>query len=168
MNSRMNSASRTSPQDDDDSTPLDIELRGARVLVADDDAAMRNLVVSRLVLQGYRVDEAISGTDLVQTLTSIAVDAWPLDGVDLMVLDLRMPGLTGLEVIRRMRAARWAGPVILMTAFPADDVYAEAQGLGVRVLAKPFPLAHLLETAASLLVEHLADRDDAPRSWWRV
>ncbi len=44
----------------------------------------------------------------------------------------------------------------------------QADGLGVRVLAKPFPLAVLLETAASLLVEHLADRDDAPRSWWRV
>jgi two-component system response regulator (stage 0 sporulation protein F) len=125
---------------------------GARVLVVDDDGAMRQLVMAALGSEGFEVNEAISGSDLAGVLNSIITDARPSDGVDLIILDLRMPGMTGLEIIRKLRAACWGTPAILMTAFPDPDVVAEATRLGVPVLAKPFALDVLTRTAISLLL----------------
>ena len=127
---------------------------GARVLVVADDEDMQRLVTSELVREGYEVDEAFSGADLFRILESIAVDAWPLDGVDLIVLDLHMPAMTGLEIVRKLRAAHWQTPAILMTASAEPEVLAEAARLGVSVLPAPFALETLAHTAGALLVEH--------------
>lgn len=113
---------------------------GARVLVVDDDDDMRVLLSRRLVEEGYDVHDATSGTELLRVIESIQVDRWPLDGVDLIVLDNRMPEMTGLEAVRRLRSARWEMPVVLVTAFPDEDVREEAAALRVSVLAKPFSM----------------------------
>ena len=139
--------------DDEEDTQPGVRPRGARVLVVDDDEAMRELVASALDSEGFEVNEAHSGTDLMRTLESIMVDAWPSDGVDLLVLDLRMPGMSGLEIVRKLRAADWTTPAILMTAFADRDVIAEAARLGVPVLSKPFALEALTRVAVSMLAE---------------
>lgn len=126
-------------------------LPGARILVADDDEAMRSLVSSELASEGFMVSEAVSGTDLLLSLDTANEDA--ASGVDLIVLDFRMPGMSGLEVLRLLRAAHWGTPAILMTAFADPKVIAEAGRLGVPVLSKPFPLETLTRVAISLLVE---------------
>lgn len=126
---------------------------GARVLVADDDEDTRHLVTSTLESEGYEVNEASSGTDLLRALEPITMDLQSPDGVDLIVLDQRMPGMSGLEIVRRLRAAHWVTPAILMTGFAEPNIVAEAARLGVPVLSKPFALETLTETALSLLVD---------------
>lgn len=123
----------------------------ASILVADDDDAMRELVCARLTADGYEVHPAASGVELMAALERLSTQAWPADGVDLMILDLRMPGLTGLDAIRKLRAAHWDVPTILMTAFPNTLVRIEAENLNVDVLAKPFPLDTLVKTTRRVL-----------------
>jgi CheY-like chemotaxis protein len=124
--------------------------RGARVLVADDDAAMRAMVSTTLGHQGYEVYEAESGEELLWATESMVLSAWPWDGFDLLITDLRMPGLSGFDVLRRLRAARYEGPVVLMTAFPDPGVEAEARRLHAALLPKPFSLTSLDDLVLSL------------------
>ena len=133
---------------------------GARVLVVDDDGDIRELVNARLTSEGYDVHVAASGVELLRAIESINAQRWPLDGVDLILLDNRMPGMTGLEMVRRLRVAHWQTPAILMTAFPESATRTEAAAIGAQILPKPFSLD--LMTSAILLSllaksEHAAD-----------
>ncbi|HSO35653.1 MAG TPA: response regulator, partial [Labilithrix sp.] len=110
---------------------------------------------------GFSVHEAVSGSELLSVLRSVTADSWPLDGVDLIVLDNRMPGMTGLEAIRNLRAAHWETPAILMTAFPDAAVKREAQRLGVPVLPKPFSLDLLSSAVLVVLLSRHAPADDS-------
>lgn len=132
--------------DDEDTCP-GIRSGGARVIVADDDGAMREMVAMRLSGEGYEVHEVDSGNELLAALATTTVDAWPLDRVDLIVLDFKMPGLTGLDVLRKLRSAKWDTPAILMTAFPDDQMVRHAGALHVTLLAKPFSLEVLANAA---------------------
>lgn len=125
---------------------------GARILVVDDDPEMRDVVCRRLAKNGFAVHEAVSGAELLSMLRTIEVDHAPLDGVDLIVLDNRMPGMTGLEAVRRLRAEHWNTPAILMTAFPDSALKWEAQMLGVPVLPKPFSLDLLVSAVLVVLL----------------
>ena len=140
----------------DDITEPRVRANGPRVLFVDDDGTMRDLVATHLTAAGYEVYEAASGNELLQIVHSIALDCFPLDGVDLIVLDHRMPGMTGLEAIRRLRALHWETPAILVTAFPEAEVEREAAILDVPIVPKPFSL-DLLTSAilASLLSKGL-------------
>lgn len=81
-----------------------------RVLVVDDDRDIRDLVTFKLVQAGYEVRQAEDGLQALD-----AVREW---GPDLVVLDVMMPGLSGIDVTRELRAdpATAATPVILLTA----------------------------------------------------
>ena len=136
-----------------------IEVQGARVLVADDDAAMRELVTSTLAEHGYDVFEAESGEELLWATRSMVQSAWPWDGFDILVTDIRMPGLSGLDVLRELRASRFDGPVVLMTAFPDASVVAEAARLHAALLPKPFSLASLSRLVLSLFQRSAARLD---------
>jgi DNA-binding response OmpR family regulator len=128
----------------------------ARVFVAEDDAALRNMVVSALLNDGHEVYEAASGDALLRLMGAITSEhdtaVHPPCGVDLVVLDQRMPGIEGMSVARRLRRAHWSVPLILMTAFPSDELVTKAHRLNVHVLAKPFSLRDLSESALSLLL----------------
>ncbi|CAN5806885.1 hypothetical protein BH11MYX4_BH11MYX4_00910 [soil metagenome] len=143
----------------DEHPPRAVE--GARILVVDDDRAMRDIVSRRLTRNGFSVHEAVSGAELLSVLRSVTADSWPLDGVDLIVLDNRMPGMTGLEAIRNLRADHWETPAILMTAFPDAAVKREAQRLGVPVLPKPFSLDLLSSAVLVVLLSRHAPADDS-------
>lgn len=137
---------------EDDFTDPNGVPRGARILVAEDDPMLRDLVTRRLSSEGYVVREAASGTELVETLQTITVQSWPLDALDLLVLDNFMPGATGLDVMRRLRHAHWETPAILITAFPDDFVRREARTLGIVLLPKPFTLELLSRAVCHALV----------------
>lgn len=112
----------------------------AEVLVAEDDDDMRQLVVQALCDEGFRVVSANSGWKLLEQIGSrmLARDSRRLD---LIITDVRMHGVTGLEILAGLRENDWATPVILMTAFGDAELHAEAQRLGaVAVLDKPFEL----------------------------
>jgi two-component system response regulator (stage 0 sporulation protein F) len=83
-----------------------------------------------------------------------------MDGVDLVLLDHRMPGMTGLEAVRTLRGCERQVPVILMTAYPDARLEDEAKGLDVTVLPKPFTRAELSRTVLAKLL----GRSPSPRA----
>lgn len=146
------------PEDDEPVTVRSMRFGRARILVADDDAAMRTVVADTLETDGYRVRVASSGRAFLDAIVSIDGGQHAMDGVDLVLLDNRMPGMTGLEALRRLRQNERNTPAILMTAYPAPQVEAEATSLGATVLSKPFTRGDL----SRLVVEKLVGRASAP------
>jgi two-component system KDP operon response regulator KdpE len=85
---------------------VSLGIRPLRVLVVDDEPAIRRFLKPSLTHAGYVVSEAEAG--------QAAIDAARRGGADLIVLDLGLPDIDGLEVIRRIRAAGSAVPIIVL------------------------------------------------------
>ncbi len=118
-----------------------------RVLVADDDMAMRTLLAEVLRADDLDVTEAADGRELFWSVErSMQSGRAP----DLVVSDVRMPGYSGLAVLEALLELQ-VMRVILMTAFPDPDVRRRAGKLGARLLEKPFDLAELMTTVHELL-----------------
>jgi len=117
--------------------------RRARVLVAEDDDQLRDLVAAQLRREGNEVTTVANGSEMLKTLAQASITRFPHDAFDLIVTDVRMPGVTGLSAIARLRDVGYATPVITMTAFPDDDVRQRARELDMLVLDKPFKLSDL-------------------------
>ncbi len=125
-----------------------------RILVVDDERAVRSAVRRALALEGYTVDEADGGGAALSKLQAGAPDA--------VVLDVLMPDLDGMEVCRRLRAAEDRTPVLLLTA--RDGVGDRVAGLDAGAddyLPKPFALEELLARLRALL-RRTALNGDAP------
>jgi two-component system response regulator MprA len=117
---------------------------GVRVLVADDDPAVRNALDRALRLEGYDVTLTSDGQETLEAVWSSPPDA--------MVLDVLMPNVDGLEVCRRMRAAGDATPVLILTAKSAVDERVDGLDAGADdYLVKPFALAELLARLRAML-----------------
>jgi two-component system, response regulator, stage 0 sporulation protein F len=117
------------------------------VVVGDDDAELRAVLAMVLGDDGYAVEEAADGMSLVDLL--LRDDAAEPDAV---VMDVRMPGYTGLDVLEKLRLAGRRVPVILVTAC-GREVEPRAQRLGARaIFRKPFDLDDL-RTALAYIVE---------------
>ncbi|HEX4082284.1 MAG TPA: response regulator transcription factor [Acidimicrobiales bacterium] len=115
-----------------------------RILVVDDDPAVRSSLDRALRLEGYAVETAADGPAALQVLSVGSPDA--------VVLDLGLPGLDGLAVCRRLRSAGDDTPVLMLTA--RDAVDDRVQGLDAGAddyLVKPFALAELLARLRALL-----------------
>jgi CheY-like chemotaxis protein len=122
-----------------------------RVLVAEDDPELRAMIASRLRADGCEVYEVENGHDVVDRLEELSNYGKACDEVDLVVMDVRMPGMTGLEVTYLLRAWRCATPVVLVTAYPDPELYDEAARLNAQLIAKPFGLARLSEAALAAM-----------------
>jgi DNA-binding NtrC family response regulator len=106
----------------------------AAVLVVDDDESFRSLVADRLTRTGHRVSAASNGEQALGLL----------DGVEVALLDLLMPGMDGLALLRKIRAARPEAAVILLTGHGSIDSAVEAMKAGaVDYLQKPCSLAEV-------------------------
>jgi response regulator RpfG family c-di-GMP phosphodiesterase len=108
-----------------------------RVLVADDDPAIRGVLHVILAQGGYQVDEAVDGAE--------ALEAFQSRGADLILSDLQMPGMTGLELLRRVRALDDTVGFIILTG--ASTVENAVEALRVQAddyLVKPFNLDEVL------------------------
>ena len=112
---------------------------GRRVLVAEDDSAMRDLLALVLRERGYQVATVSDGSELRSLLSEPDAKG----AFDLIVTDVKMPGSSGLDVIDELRQNGDTTPVVIVTAFPQDDIRQRARGLEVRLLAKPFDLETL-------------------------
>jgi two-component system OmpR family response regulator len=120
-----------------------------RVVVAEDDAEMRRLVVEVLVADGCVVEQVPDGGRLLVELShQIPRD---LEAIDLIVSDIRMPVTSGLSILEALRAAHCWTPVILMTAFGDDATRARAEMLGALLFDKPFDLDDLRTAVMNLL-----------------
>ena len=123
----------------------------ARVVVAEDDADMRTLVAEALRLDGHRVIELSDGAELLIRIARQYRQLEPAEPLDLIVSDIRMPVVTGLEILRGLRDAHCRTPVLLMTAFGDAVTRREAESLGAVMLDKPLRLADLREEVRRLL-----------------
>ena len=117
-----------------------------RVLVVDDEASIRDLLSKTLALAEYDVDLAPDGRAAVERLRIIPYD--------LLITDLKMPGIDGLAVIREARRLKADIPVIIITGFSTEASAIEAVNLGVSgYLTKPFRVPRVLAAAAKALGE---------------
>jgi DNA-binding NtrC family response regulator len=111
--------------------------KAPRILIVDDDPGQRSLLDSFLASQGFETVTASSGEQALERLRT--------GGFSMMISDVRMPGLTGLETLRRARQEHPVLPVLLVTAFAdiRDAVGAMRDG-ALNYLAKPIDLDELL------------------------
>ncbi|KAA8887864.1 response regulator transcription factor [Nocardia colli] len=121
-----------------------------RILVVDDDRAVRESLRRSLTFNGYSVDLAVDGVDALDKATSQRPDA--------LVLDVMMPRMDGLEVCRRLRSTGDDLPILVLTA--RDSVSERVAGLDAGAddyLPKPFALEELLARLRALLRRTTAD-----------
>ena len=117
-----------------------------RILVVDDEASIRDLLSKTLALAEYDVDTAPDGTT--------ALDRMRAYNYDLLIADLKMPGMDGLTVIREAKRYKADLPVIIITGFSTESSAIEAVNLGVAgYLTKPFRVPQVLAAAAKALGE---------------
>lgn len=127
---------------------------GPIVLLAEDDAALRNLLARKLRRAGYGVLEAATGVELIELIVEHALTPLTLGkrSASLVISDIRMPGWSGLEVLGLVRRAEVALPIILMTAFGDAATHASARSLGASAIYdKPVDLDVLVEAARTLI-----------------
>ena len=123
--------------------------RSANVLIAEDDPALRELLAFCFFREGYAVVSCSDGLCLLEKLHD------SLDGlaepIDLVVTDIRMPGLTGLEVLESLCGLPEPPPVICMTAFGDPLTHAAAKRLqAAATFDKPFDIDLLIDRARML------------------
>lgn len=116
----------------------------ARILVVDDEANIRRTVAYALEAEGYEVETAVSGEEAVNKMTAVAYA--------LVLLDMQLPGIDGLETLRRI-AAEWPDTrVIIITAHGSIANAVEAMKLGaIDYIQKPFTPQELREAARRVL-----------------
>lgn len=108
-----------------------------RLLVVDDDPDLRLMLYDRLTGEGYAVETVGSGVEALEKFST------PYDGI---LLDINLPGIDGLDVLRRMREGHPSTPVIMITASENKDLAEEALTLGAEAyLLKPFDAFRMKE-----------------------
>jgi len=118
----------------------------SRVLVVDDESSIRELLQKTLALAEYDVDTAPDGRAALERLR--------LGNYDLLIADLKMPGMDGLTLIREAKRLKTDLPVIIITGFSTESSAIEAVNLGVAgYLTKPFRVPQVLAAAARALGE---------------
>jgi two-component system, NtrC family, response regulator HydG len=128
-----------------------------RILVVDDEEGLRTSLAANLELEGYEVAEASSGPQ--------AIDLVRGQPFDLVLSDIRMPGMSGVDAFRAIRKLRPDLGVVMMTAFAVEHVVDEAVLEGAyAVVRKPFSMTHLfdllaraIERGVVLVVDDIAD-----------
>jgi DNA-binding response OmpR family regulator len=114
------------------------------VIVAEDDYTLRGLIASVLRSEGYETVEARDGVELLARIEEALVSRGERADSFLIVTDVCMPGVSGLDVLAILRCAHATTPVILITAFGDRETYAEARELGASaVFDKPFDVDRL-------------------------
>jgi CheY-like chemotaxis protein len=118
---------------------------GETVLVVDDDQLVRDLLVQFLSLRGYRALGVKDGSDALAMIQQASPD--------LVLLDLFLPGMSGVEVLRRLRQKEFGGAVIIITGSRDEEVLKEAWALHPQeVLSKPVDLERMLTIIQLVLV----------------
>jgi len=137
----------------------------APILLAEDDDELRRIIARSLREDGHQVVEASNGFDLLDRIeAAIAWGGRAHPPISLIVSDVRMPGMTGIDVLSILRCAYWSTPVILMSAFADATMRLEASELGAAaVIAKPFEIQEL-KTAVRNAVRRSAALGTRPPS----
>ena len=131
-----------------------------RILVVDDEAAIRETVGYALRGEGYEVSDAADGEE--------ALEAARGNGFDVLILDLMLPKLSGVEVCRRLRAESDV-PILLLTAKDAEvDRVLGLEAGADDYVTKPFSMAELVSRVRAILRRRELDRSASPGVVHRV
>ena len=115
-----------------------------KILVIEDDSSIVAALKKELAAEGYVVASADRGDDGLAAALN--------EPCDLVITDLKMPGLSGLELVERLHVGRPKLPLIMITAFGTTETAIEATKLGAYdYLLKPFDMAELLTLVAAAL-----------------
>jgi DNA-binding response OmpR family regulator len=124
---------------------------GERILLVEDEGLVAGMIRLNLEHAGFRVDAVAAGPDGLERLRSQAYD--------LAILDVMLPGLTGIQVARRARAEGVATPILMLTAL--GDTQSKVDGFDAGAddyLTKPFATPELLARVRALIRRHTAAR----------
>jgi two-component system OmpR family response regulator len=137
-------------------TIYSMERSGPRILVADDDPDVLRDVAEALESMGARITRAASGAELMAHLGDD-------DPYDLIVTDVAMPWMTGIQAMHSTRYAGLATPVLVITALRDESLPATVQALGhnAMLLRKPFGMSELAAAVARLIPHALDSRERA-------
>ena len=125
----------------------------ARILLAEDDDEMRSVLALHLRREGYTVTECCDGMELLDHLNQYVERVTGAKRFDLIISDIRMPGVFGLSVAAGAADLQSFPPIILITAFGDRETHQAAKQYGVKaVLDKPFMISDLLD----IVREHIA------------
>ncbi|BAF61021.1 MAG: response regulator [Pelotomaculum sp.] len=122
------------------------------LLIVDDQAGVRHLLCEAFKGEGYRVELASSGSEAIKKVKTRIPS--------LILLDIKMPGMNGLETLEELRKIAPDTPVVIMTAYGELDIIAEAKKRGVQhYISKPFDLDDARYLIRGLLEEEKAERE---------
>lgn len=125
----------------------------SKIFLAEDDHEARRFIADELAHDGWDVVTAADGTDALEALSNVSRRPWEMP--DVIVMDIRMPGYSGLHVLAALRNAGWSVPIVLITAFGGEALHDGAKQLGAwAVLDKPFSMDDLRATLASVMTRH--------------
>jgi DNA-binding response OmpR family regulator len=116
-----------------------------RILVVEDDAVTRRINTKVLIKSGYEVDAAEDG--------AVAWDALQLNGYDLLVTDNEMPNVSGVDLLKKLHAARMAMPVIMVSGkMPTAELSRQPWLQIEAALLKPYMASELVDTVRNVLL----------------
>lgn len=125
----------------------------ARILIIEDDVEMKSLLKDFLEEEGFETDSAINGSDGLRKLAR--------ERFDLIITDIRMPGLTGLDILPGIKKLQPEASIIVITAFGSEEMYRRSLGRGAAgYLEKPIHF-HKLK---SLIQELVSPKEKKERS----
>jgi DNA-binding NtrC family response regulator len=127
----------------------------AQVLVVDDDQYIREILRILLTAEGYDVTIASTGPEALGVINSASID--------LVISDIRMNPMSGVELLRNIRDITKELPVIMLTAYGSPETAREASALGAfDYLSKPFTPEEVLETIEAALAPDSTPRNFMP------
>jgi len=120
------------------------EMPASHILLVEDEAVLRELAAENLLDAGYRVVEAGDGTAGLEALRSDIP-------IDVLLSDIKLPGMNGYELAEAAKALRPQLKVILMTGYAPSPLPPALHSVVYQVLQKPFPLESLAVTVAAAM-----------------
>jgi DNA-binding response OmpR family regulator len=118
-----------------------------RVLLAEDDLSMRRMLVQALQRDGFEVTSVDNGAKLLERIQEAWLEPDDARPYDLVITDVHMPALSGIDVLRELRTVDPSTPVLVISAFSDQEMIETVDDLDGVVLDKPFDLVDL-RTAA--------------------